>query len=606
MSQPFVFHTQSEEGRLDEEGRREFVANAAGTAVTFFFGEEYWDFAVNHERRGAALGDSAIDRVVTDARPDRAALISIMIEGGETLSLSGFQDTVEVGRFAVGGWQRCLVMASENPNGTRFTVVSWAAAEREPTREIDVDGLLFDNLPVSPHLAIAQAKAEGFLYFTEQRRLRFEPVSDAVALSRLGANSAQPNGLVNATGPQSPLRQWHGWSVMTHGRVVSVAVEVVRPGDWTGRPAAATAIDAVEFDFIPRAAGPLNVFNARGRRLGPALDIPGGPLRVRVSGFARGASRQKEASADERYVIEITSGEGLPPPAAPAIRSGFGRQCAAGRPSTYYVPPMEHLRSADGTVIAYARSGSGPPLVLVHGSMADHTRWGRVLPALAAHFTVYALDRRGRGASGASMTVPYAIEREFEDVAAVVDAVGRPVALLGHSYGGLCALEAARRTGNVRALVLYEPPLLIPTVGSTTPPGVVATMEAQLAAGDREGVVLTFMRELARMPEEAIAGQRASSTWPARVAAAHTALDEARGGGSYAFAPARFRDLTTPTLLLVGSESPPFLRAATEALAAALPHGQTRVLADQGHVAMDSAPDLFLREVVAFLAPHPS
>src|SRR3712207_301123 len=103
--------------------------------------------------------------------------------------------------------------------------------------------------------------------------------------------------------------------------------------------------------------------------------------------------------------------------------------------------------SADGTPIGYERSGEGPPLVLVHGATSDRRRWAPILPALEKRFTVYAVDRRGRGASGDAQT--YAIEREFEDIAAVVDAIGGPVDLIGHSYGALCVLEAATRSTNV-------------------------------------------------------------------------------------------------------------------------------------------------------------
>src|SRR5207247_10397477 len=108
--------------------------------------------------------------------------------------------------------------------------------------------------------------------------------------------------------------------------------------------------------------------------------------------------------------------------------------------------------SADGTPIAWFRAGDGPPLLLVHGTTADHTTFRVVGPLLARQHAVFAMDRRGRGASGD--TPPYAIEREFEDVAAVVDAVaalaGRPVDVLGHSYGGRCALRAATPPPNVR------------------------------------------------------------------------------------------------------------------------------------------------------------
>jgi len=97
-------------------------------------------------------------------------------------------------------------------------------------------------------------------------------------------------------------------------------------------------------------------------------------------------------------------------------------------------------------------SGSGPHLVLVHGTTADHTRWRPILPALEAKHTVHAIDRRGRGGSGDQL--PYAIEREFEDVARVCDAIGGPVDLLGHSYGAICPFEASLRASSLRKLVL--------------------------------------------------------------------------------------------------------------------------------------------------------
>src|ERR671913_1467382 len=92
--------------------------------------------------------------------------------------------------------------------------------------------------------------------------------------------------------------------------------------------------------------------------------------------------------------------------------------------------------AAGSTQVAYSRGGEGPPLVLVHGTAADHSRWAPVLPAFEQHFSICAVDRRGRGGSGDSED--YALEREFEDIAAVVDSIGEPVFLLGHSYGALC------------------------------------------------------------------------------------------------------------------------------------------------------------------------
>ncbi|TMG00876.1 MAG: alpha/beta hydrolase, partial [Chloroflexi bacterium] len=112
---------------------------------------------------------------------------------------------------------------------------------------------------------------------------------------------------------------------------------------------------------------------------------------------------------------------------------------------------MEAVKSRDGTPIAYERAGSGPPLVLVHGSTSDHdTAYRYVIPMLERYFTVRALDRRGRGDSGDGLD--YSLERELDDVMAVIESAGEPVNLFGHGFGALVALEASLRTANVRKL----------------------------------------------------------------------------------------------------------------------------------------------------------
>jgi len=259
---------------------------------------------------------------------------------------------------------------------------------------------------------------------------------------------------------------------------------------------------------------------------------------------------------------------------------------------------METVISQDGTPIAYHQSGAGTPLVLVHGTAAAATRWNAILPALAEHFRVYAVNRRGRGASGDSPA--YAIEREFEDIAAVVDSLGEPAHLLGHSSGGIYALEAALRARHLRKLVLYEPPLPRPGV-PINPEGFSERLQALLDAGDREGVLTTFLREGPRMPPHQIEQLRSSPAWPARVAVAHTLPREALALDSYRFDAQRFKELQTPTLLLLGGDSPPFFKAAIEAVDTALPNSRIVVLPGQEHIAMDTAPDLFVREVVTFL-----
>jgi pimeloyl-ACP methyl ester carboxylesterase len=262
------------------------------------------------------------------------------------------------------------------------------------------------------------------------------------------------------------------------------------------------------------------------------------------------------------------------------------------------VMSQESATSKDGTPIAYWRSGEGPPLVLVHGTAADHGRWSPVLPAFEERCTVYAVDRRGRGGSGDSDD--YAIEREVEDMAAVVDSLGEPANLLGHSYGALCALEAALLTRNVRRLVLYDPGIEV--VGEEIyPHEVIERLEVLLEAGDRDGVVATTMREVAGLPPEVVEYMRSQPVWQARVAAAHTIPRELRAVKAYRFDPERFRDLGVPTLLLSGGESPAALRKAGEAVDGALPDSRIVVMPGQGHAAMDTGTDLFTTEVLQFL-----
>src|ERR671915_2340148 len=154
---------------------------------------------------------------------------------------------------------------------------------------------------------------------------------------------------------------------------------------------------------------------------------------------------------------------------------------------------QETVTSADGTPIACWRSGEGPPLVLVHGAAANHGRWSPVLPALEERFTVYAIDRRGRGGSGDGDG--YTMEREAEDIASVVDSIGEPVNLLGHSYGALLALEATLLTQNIRKLVLYDPG--IEAGEEIYPSEVIERLEALLEAGDRGEGVATTKRDVA-------------------------------------------------------------------------------------------------------------
>ncbi|HJW36824.1 MAG TPA: alpha/beta hydrolase [Actinomycetes bacterium] len=264
---------------------------------------------------------------------------------------------------------------------------------------------------------------------------------------------------------------------------------------------------------------------------------------------------------------------------------------------------MTRVASRDGTEIAVWSSGQGPPLVLVHGAVADHTRWRPLLPFLEPHVTVHALDRRGRGASGDAPG--YAIEREFEDVAAVVDAVaaasGSATDLYGHSFGGLCAFGGATLTTGVGRLVLYEgwPPADVRA--RELPSGLDGRLDALLAEGNRDAVVETMFREVVLMPEAEIAALRAQPAWPARVAAAPTIVRELRAIPQMPFDPGQAARITVPTLLLTGSDSDDPFAADLGTVAAALPDARVGVLDGQRHVADILAPELFARHLLGFL-----
>ncbi len=258
---------------------------------------------------------------------------------------------------------------------------------------------------------------------------------------------------------------------------------------------------------------------------------------------------------------------------------------------------MQQVVSKDGTPIGYLRRGAGPPLLLVHGGTADHRRWSSISPRLEQDFSVYAMDRRGRGGSGDAPE--YDIMREAEDVAAVVEAIGEPVYVLGHSYGAICSLEAALLTDEVRKLVLYEPPL--PTGTRSVPAGLPERIQALLDRGDLEAALELYMVEVVRMPAHELALYRQLPMWTGRIALAPTIAREIAIDWTYRFDASRFARLQVPTLLLLGGDSPPLFSQATESLDSALPDGRVVILPGQQHIAMDTAPELFLGEVLQFL-----
>lgn len=265
-------------------------------------------------------------------------------------------------------------------------------------------------------------------------------------------------------------------------------------------------------------------------------------------------------------------------------------------------PAPHTVRSRDGTKIAYFGTGTGPPLVAVHGATADHTAWNRLMPYLEPYVSVMAVDRRGRGGSGDHPD--WDLEREFEDVAAVVDAVaddtGRPVNLLGHSFGGTISLGAATLTPNVRKLALYEP--VTRAEHDVKPAGVVDRIDRLVRDGKREQALEVMFREIVLMSEEAFAAYRQLPIWPNRVAIAHTLPRELGVSLTHTAIDAeRVTALHVPTLLLLGGDSPPGPKASIARLSETLPNARVTVLEGHEHMAIYDAPETFAERLLGFL-----
>ena len=264
---------------------------------------------------------------------------------------------------------------------------------------------------------------------------------------------------------------------------------------------------------------------------------------------------------------------------------------------------LHTVTSRDGTEIGYWVSGSGPPIALVNGPFGDHTRWDTLVPYLEPHVTVHAIDRRGRGAS--EDHPDWSIEREYEDVAAVVDAVaeatGSPVTVYGHSGGGMYAFGAVPLTSNVGRLVLYEGwPPRDPEVIST-PTELVERMQRLLGEDDREALLELVFRELVGSDEEELEHVKSQPSWQARVEAAHTGVRELRALDALSWDPEEAGRVTVPTLLLVGDTDPHPLADEAAAVADALPDARIAVLEGQGHEADITAPDLVAEAIVEFV-----
>lgn len=256
---------------------------------------------------------------------------------------------------------------------------------------------------------------------------------------------------------------------------------------------------------------------------------------------------------------------------------------------------MQRVCTPAGVTVSYDRYGSGPPLVLVHGSFSDHnSNWGFVRTLLARHFTLYAIARRGRGES--DRTEGHSLEDEGRDILAVIRSIEQPVFLLGHSYGAQAALlAAAEAQDRVRKLVLYE---------AVSPhfvdPSVLTRLEEFARAGDWDGFAMRFFHEGLHVSLKDLEELRPTELWSPIIADAEATLHDLRALSRYDFSAARFRALRIPVLLQIGSESPRHLYV-TDALAAVLPDAAIQELKGQAHEAMTSVPKMYTEVVIRFL-----
>lgn len=259
------------------------------------------------------------------------------------------------------------------------------------------------------------------------------------------------------------------------------------------------------------------------------------------------------------------------------------------------MPLMKRVSSPDGVTVSYDESGSGPPLVLVHGAFSDHvTNWEFVKPLLLDSFTMYAIARRGRGETDA--TEGHSIDDEARDVVAVIESLTEPVLLLGHSYGAHCALAAALLAPDrIRKLVVYEPPR--PDAFSKD---ALARLETLAASDAWEEFTVTFFLDLVLVPVHELDALRETELWPPIVADARATLGDLRALARYRFGPERWRHAPFPVLLQRGSESPRDIYV-TDALAAVLPDARIEELAGQAHEAMTTAPEVYAKSITRFL-----
>jgi pimeloyl-ACP methyl ester carboxylesterase len=257
---------------------------------------------------------------------------------------------------------------------------------------------------------------------------------------------------------------------------------------------------------------------------------------------------------------------------------------------------MKTVTSADGTTIAFDQLGAGAPIIMAAGAFNDRSTTEPLARALAPRFLAVSYDRRGRGDS--EDAARYAVEREIEDLEALIAEVGGSAAVFGYSSGAKLALKAAASGLAITRIALYEPPF-VDYRDPRPPADITDRLTELLAAGRRGDAVELFQTEVIGMPAQVVAQMRNAPFRPAMEAIAHTLVYEATLMEDFTLPTALIASITTPTLVLDGDQSPPWIREAARAVADTLPNGRHRSLAGQDHTIDPEATAPILAEFLA-------
>jgi pimeloyl-ACP methyl ester carboxylesterase len=260
---------------------------------------------------------------------------------------------------------------------------------------------------------------------------------------------------------------------------------------------------------------------------------------------------------------------------------------------------MNQVRSRDGTTIAYDRLGAGPPVILVDGAFCSRAfgPMPKLAPLLARRFTVLTYDRRGRGDSGD--TAPYAVEREIEDLDALIREAGGSAFVYGISSGAALALQAAASGLRIEKLALYEPPFMVGNPAHVPPMDHQAQLARLIAEGRRGDAVKFYMKDVIGMPGWLVTVFRFLPMWSRLKAVAPSLPYDSAIMGDFALPARRAASLTVPTLVISGAKSIPVLRDAAARLAEVIPGARSRTLAGQTHNAAAGSMAPVLQEFFA-------